>query len=73
MKDWAYKYHVWGTPHEVTFKAKLAIIQKRGFSLMCSYIRSVVYICRTISCLKGFTLLYRIPHKDGMHMSLEIY
>ncbi len=34
---------------------------------MCSYIISVVYICRIISCLKGFTLLYHIPHTYGMH------
>ncbi len=39
---------------------------------MCSYIISVLYICRIISCLKGFTLLYNIPHTYGMHMSLEI-
>ncbi len=36
---------------------------------MCSYIISVVYICRIISCLKGFTLFYHIPHTYGMHMS----
>ncbi len=29
---------------------------------MCSYIISVVYICRIISCLKGFALFYHIPH-----------
>ncbi len=32
MKDWADKYHVWGTRHEVTFKAKLAIIQTHVFA-----------------------------------------
>ncbi len=26
MKDWADKYHAWGTLHEVTFKVKLPII-----------------------------------------------
>ncbi len=29
---------------------------------MCSYIISVVYICRIISCVEGFTLFYHIPH-----------
>ncbi len=29
---------------------------------MSSYVISVVYICRIISCLKGFTLFYHIPH-----------
>ncbi len=40
---------------------------------MWSFIIFVVYICPTISCLKGFTLFYHIPHTYGMHMSLEIY
>ncbi len=40
---------------------------------MCSYIISVGYICRIISCLKGFALFNHIPHSYGMHMSLEIY
>ncbi len=31
MKDWADKYDVWGTPHEVTFEVKPAIIQTRVF------------------------------------------
>ncbi len=29
---------------------------------MCAYVISVVYICRIISCLKGFALVYHIPH-----------
>ncbi len=40
---------------------------------MCSNLISVVYMCRIISCLKKFTLFYHIPHKGGMHMSMEIY
>ncbi len=40
---------------------------------MCSYIISVVYICHIVSCLKGFTLFDHIPHKNGMHISLQIY
>ncbi len=40
---------------------------------MRSYIISVACICRIISCLKGFTLFYHIPHTYEMHMSLEIY
>ncbi len=31
-----------------------------------------IYICHIISCLRGFTLFNHIPHKDGMHKSLEI-
>ncbi len=41
---------------------------KKGHIYMCSYIMSVVYICRIISCLKGFTLFYHIPHTYGMHI-----
>ncbi len=26
-----------------------------------------------LTCLKGLTLFYHIPHKNEMHMSLEIY
>ncbi len=40
---------------------------------MRSYIISVVYTCHVMSCLKRFTLLNHIPHKDGLHMSLEMY
>ncbi len=40
---------------------------------MCSYIIYVVYICRIISCLKGFALFYYIPHTYGMHMSLNFF
>ncbi len=40
---------------------------------MCSYIISVVYICRIVSCLKGFALFYHIPHTYGMHMSLNFF
>ncbi len=40
---------------------------------MCSNIISVVHMRRIIPCLKGFALLYHIPHTHGMHMSLEIY
>ncbi len=40
---------------------------------MCSYIISVVYIRRIISCLKGFALFYHIPHTYGMHMSLNFF
>ncbi len=36
--------------------------QKKEHVDMCSYIIYVVYICRTISCLKGFALSYHIPH-----------
>ncbi len=39
---------------------------------VCAYVISDVYICPIVSCLKGFTLFYHIPHKHGMHMSLEI-
>ncbi len=40
---------------------------------MCSYIISVVHMCRIISCLKGFALFNHISRTYGMHMSLEIY
>ncbi len=40
---------------------------------MCSYIISIVYISRIMSCLKGFALFYHIPHTYGMHMSLNIF
>ncbi len=40
---------------------------------MCSYLISLVNICRIISCLNGFALFYHIPHTYEMHMSLEIY
>ncbi len=30
-------------------------------------------VCRIISCLKGFTLFYHIPHTYGMHMSLNFF
>ncbi len=40
---------------------------------MSSYKISVGYICRIISCLKGFALFNHIPHTYGMHMSREIY
>ncbi len=46
---------------------------KKEHIYMCSYKIPVVYKCPIISCLKGFTLGYHILHKDGMHMSLEIY
>ncbi len=46
---------------------------KKEHIYMCSYIISVVYICPIISCLKGVTLLYHIPHTYGMHMSQVIY
>ncbi len=74
MKDWADRYHVWGSPHEVTFKVKLAIIHtrvlhtKKEHIYMCSYMIPVVYICPIISCLKGFASFYHIPHQYGMHM-----
>ncbi len=35
---------------------------------MCSYIIFVVNICPIISCLKGFTLFYDIPHTYGMRI-----
>ncbi len=38
---------------------------------MCSYILSVVCICRIISCLKGFTLFNHILHIYGVHMSTQ--
>ncbi len=40
---------------------------------MCSYIKSVVYMGRIISCLKGFALFYHISHTYGMHMSLNFF
>ncbi len=46
---------------------------KKEHIFMFSYIISVVYICPILSCLKGFTLFYHIPHTYGMYMSLEIY
>ncbi len=48
MKDWADKYHVCGTPHEATFKVKLAKIQTRVFShLKGTHIHVFLYnICR---------------------------
>ncbi len=56
-------------------KKNALIIEMQNFKHanidMCSYIISVVYICRIISCLKGFALFYHIPHTYGMHMSLN--
>ncbi len=46
---------------------------KKEHIYMCSYKISVGYICRIISCLKGFALFNHIPHTYRMHMSLEIY
>ncbi len=64
------KCHAWGT------MVKLAIVKTRKVSLLKVkkgyYEMSVVYTRRVISCLKGFTSFYHIPHKDGMRMSLEI-
>ncbi len=40
---------------------------------MYSYIISVVYICRIISCLKGFALFYHMEYTYGMHMSLKYF
>ncbi len=66
-----------GNPHEVILKVTLAIIQtsifytKKEHVNMCSYIISVVYICRIVSCVKGLSLLY--PHPYGMHMSLKFF
>ncbi len=68
-----------GYPQKATFKVKLVIIETRVFHTkkehiyMGSYGMSVVYLCRTIPCLKGFTLFHHIPQKDGMHMSQTIY
>ncbi len=46
---------------------------KKEHIYMCSYKISVGYICRIISCLKGFALFNHIPHAYGMDMLLEIY
>ncbi len=65
-----------GYPHEVTFGVNFAIIQTRVFHTkkehidMCSYIIFAVYICRIISCLKGFTLFYYIPHTEEFHFKM---
>ncbi len=43
---------------------------------MCSYILPVVYIYKYIVSnvvQKELTLFYHIPHKDELHMALEIY
>ncbi len=40
---------------------------------MCSYIISVVYIWRILSCLKGFASFKHIPHTYGLHMSLNCF
>ncbi len=34
---------------------------------MRSYIIFVIYICRFVSCLKGFALFYYIPHTYSTH------
>ncbi len=66
-------------PHKVTFKVKLTISKTRVFvSLKWNTYRCVLsqylwYICRIMSCLKGFSLFYCVSHRDGMHMALEIY
>ncbi len=79
MKDWADKHHVKGTPTRSPSRSnsrhfKHAFFHtKKEHMYMCSYIISVIYICRIISCFKGFGLFYHIPHTYGMHMSLEIY
>ncbi len=74
MKDWADKYHVWGTPrghllgqNDDNSNTRFFHTKKEHIN-MCSYIISVVYICHSISCLKVFALLYHIPHTYGMHM-----
>ncbi len=79
MKGWADKYHVWGTPTRSPSRSNSREFKQAFFHSkkehidMCSYIISVVYICRIISCLKGFALFYPIPHTYGMHMSLNFF
>ncbi len=78
MKDWADKYHVWGTARghlqgQTRDNSNAFFYTKKEQIYMCSYIISAVYMCRFISCLKAFTLFYHIPHTYGMHTSLEIY
>ncbi len=79
MKDLADKYHVWGTPTRSPSRSNARLFKhalfhtKKEHIYTCSYIISVVHICRIISCLKVFALLYHISHAYGMHMSLEIY
>ncbi len=41
---------------------------KKEHIYMCSNIIPVVYMCRIVSCLKGFALFYHIPHIYGIHM-----
>ncbi len=72
MKDCADKYHVWGTPPRGHLQGQTRDNSNtRFFTLnidMCSYIISVVYICRIISCL-----FYHIPHTYGIHMLLIFF
>ncbi len=63
-----------GYSHKVAFKAKLAKIKTCIFltiqintHIYTFVSASVVKLCCIIDCLKGFTLLYHIPHKDGIH------
>ncbi len=42
---------------------------KKEHIYMCSYEISVGYICRIMSCLKGFALFNHIPHTYGMHVA----
>ncbi len=79
MKDWPDKYHVWGTPtrspsrsNSRKFKHAFFHTKKEHIDI-CSYIISVVYICRIISYLKGSALFYHIPHKYGMHTWLNFF
>ncbi len=51
--------------------SKLRFHTKKEHIYMCSYIISVVCICRFISCLKGFALFYHIPHTYVQIMNLN--
>ncbi len=46
---------------------------KKEHIYMCANMISVVYLCPSISCLKGFALFYHIQDTYGMHVSLEIF
>ncbi len=62
VKDWADKYHVWGTPRghlqgQTRDNSNTRFFHTKQEQIyMCSYIISVVYMCRIISCLKGFVM-----------------
>ncbi len=85
MRDWDDKYHVWGTPRghlpgQTRENSNTSFFHTKKEHV---YIY-VVYVCRIISCLKGFNLFCHIHtyihilcrdgmYMDGMFMSLEIY